>query len=355
VKHCLLLLIASILIASTSYADRENLKISYITDTTGPGAYHGVAGKLGAELAASELTKSGIPVEVIFGEHSGKPAQAVSEVQNAIQLRQVDAIVTEFSSATNAAVDIVTNSKVQFVGACGSSKFLQRNEFALKTSIEFDTGCKSLVEKFEQTGRNKILVLAANAEFGEWCIEGAKSADNSIQVVRFNLGDDLRTSVTKIVHDGYDSIVVAGLDEDTLQVLRYLANFNSSIAVGTNQAVLSAGGVKQLLQSVRSDVFSFGLQNVPRQFESSFGGKVDSNNSQAALYGYLTVKQMVDALRKCTKGDLACFKDKMLESPSVPEFSFIKFDRNRIARWNVVVWKYERAGQSGHKMVPVSF
>ena len=100
--------------------------------------------------------------------------------------------------------------------------------------------------------------------------------------------------------------------------------------------------LKAILPDIISEVYGFGLKKTPSQFEKLISNRVDISNLQSAVYGYLTVKQIASSLQQCTTGDLACFRTQMLKNPPNPDFSFLGFDADRIARWDLVVWRYDR-------------
>ena len=252
---------------ATKFSDGK-VKIGVLTDIAGPTAKaNGKGSVVAAEMAAEDFG-SGLNVEVISADHSGKPDIGSQIAGRWFDVDGVDAIADMQGSPIGFAVQNLAaqKSKIMLLSGSTSSDFSGKACSPLTVQWTVDTYnlAKSAAKSVSEAGGTKWYFLTVDQAYGH-----ALSRD-TIEQVKLNGGDvvgnsvfppntsDFASFLLTASNAGANVIAIAASSGDTVTALKQADEFG-----------LSAKAKIVPLQSVLTDVHAVGLKIAHDAYEVS--------------------------------------------------------------------------------------
>ena len=313
-KKYISLVLLFLLFSNSTYAvDKDKIVIGYITDLSGKAAFWGTQSSFGAELAVNELQQQGKEVELIVADAKLDTKAALSETSKMLYSDRVDAVINDFTPTSVAISSIVKKAKKLFVYLAPADSPRLKNPYAFQSFLDYEIGCKNIAQIWEEAGLKKIGMFKLNTEFGELCLNGARSIFPDIQVVDYNSGEDIRSSILKMKRSQVAAFFQTAYESDMLHRLQVMEELNYHVPVGVPEPLIT-DLVKQKASNSLEHTTAFGYAPISKQFI----GKVlerdpdhEMNNIEAAALAYTHVLQIVDAIVVCNKNDINCQVKRM--------------------------------------------
>ena len=309
-RKCIIALIIILLFSGQSLATtKEKIKIAYLTDLTGPGAYWGQYSLIGAELAAKEFSSKGIDVELIVADHKLNTKNAVSLTHKTLLIDKADALVIEFAPTAIAASPVALKAKKLFLNASAATSLLKSNPYAFTGYLDYEKGCEHVARYWKERGIKKLGVLKPFAEFAELCLKGAYKVYPNLIVQEHQFNESVKSHVLKFKQKKVEAILNPGLEGDVINMFKALQAINFQVPVaGTRQDAFTNEVVHRFSHMLTAAV-SFGFPAVPLSFAkrlSQYDPAIRLDSIEAIAYGYFYVSKMVEALSECSQKDITC-------------------------------------------------
>lgn len=304
------------LCASVVWADNPTpIRIGYVTDLTGRGAFFGVQAVRGAKLAEVELQN----IQLIVEDSGGESTCAVTAATKFIDLDRVDAVVCDLTAICTSIAGKVAAANKPLIYHTPATSLAQRYPYAYRNFIDYTEGCRAVAEDWKQRHLNKVATLAPNMEFGEMCFEGFESVYKGHRTVRYNPGDDLRTPMLSLRSTGTEAVLQVGYEPDFLNWFKLCREQKFRPLQGFMEVMLS----KSIREAIGEQILNselFGYQDL----DSVFIEKLDrvaplpdgDFNRQGAAMAYNALKMLARAFDACgDRGDIACLDRSLRSEP----------------------------------------
>jgi ABC-type branched-subunit amino acid transport system substrate-binding protein len=317
--------IAWVMVLLTSTLRAETLiKIGVLTDLSGPASYYGQQTRVGALLAAQELTQQGKRIKIIFEDSALNTRQGVSAAQKLIQIDQVDALYVDFTPIAVAVSALAhTNKKLMIYGAAAES-VVKSNEYAFKTYSDYIEGCEAVAREFNFQGIKRVGILHAEAEYGDLCAEGVKKVYSEAVEQFYKRGDPVVTQVLVMKSKGVEAIINGSFEGDMVNMLRAIADLKYVVKVGGAKDSLTAGQVVNFAEQLKGAI-TFGLDPLLPELRTR-AQAIDGGATLPAYEGvglsYLHIMQAAVALESCQGKDITCTVSEMERSPASAVMGF---------------------------------
>ena len=326
----LLLLTAYVCGVLTAHAVRAEsspgkiIKIGYVTDFTGAGAFVGEQTRRGAVLAQRELAAAGQNVQIVFGDSSSKPAAALSEAARMVHAEAVDAFICDLTPACSAISNFVKENKRPLIYLSPVISIANSNPYAYRNFLDYQFGCSQLAAYFKEHGVGNFASVKANTEFGELCLEGARRIFPQHTILPFTPGDDLRTIALSLRTKHVEALIQVGYESDLIDRFRRSHELGHQVQSGIVEIMLSEH-LKQQLGSLLEGTLLLGYQELSQDFIAKLEHEVPSKSSsvpQTAAFAYLAVRELVRALQGCPSQDVSCATQHLQRPPQVSLMGF---------------------------------
>lgn len=292
------------------------LRIGYLTDLVGTGAFFGTQSIRGALLAERDLKKSGNRVRVLIEDTQGNPPQAVTAVMKLIETDKVQAVICDLTPICTAIAPKVKAAGIPLIYNSPSVSIEKSYNYSYRNFIDYISVCGELARGIKDKGIAKLAGLLPNLEFGELCYEGMKKELGEFETYRYNSGDDLRTAVTLLKAKRVTGVVHVGYEKDFLAWFKLSREQQFLPLQGFIEIMLSETLRKEAPDLIEGALM-IGYQEIPKEFverlDKEFPGKGDFNLQGAAL-AYNAVTLLAEAFGKCPQGEAECV-DKELRKP----------------------------------------
>ncbi len=222
------------LVGTATAQDRPTtpLKIGMVGDFTGQAGAYGQPSKNAAQLAVDDVNAAGglwgKPVELLFGEASSNPQQALSEAQRLVTIEKVQALIPTIGSSGSLAVKegvSVPDQILTMCTACVSPVHTldQKNfeGFFVRLRSPMQAMMGPLAKVVSTSGATKVCVMYVNNAYGQGALAAFSETfkqlvpDASIQ----SAGIPDATATTYLAElkqctaDGHDVVVAAAYGE----------------------------------------------------------------------------------------------------------------------------------------------
>jgi ABC-type branched-subunit amino acid transport system substrate-binding protein len=305
----LVFLIATLLIVSSAAADESKpIKIGYALDLTGKGAFMGVQSRAGAQLAAAELQQSGTKIELVFEDHRTDAKTAATIATKFLDFDQVDAVLCDLTPTSTAASPIVARKKRLFFYQSPAASIARDNPFAFRMFLDYEAGCRAIVEEWKKLGISRVGHLKLNAEFGELCLEGSSKVFPQQNVRAYNIGDELRSEVLRLKNEKIEALLQTGYEADYISRFRAAADLNLQVPAGMPEPLYTAA-VKQVTPSLPEKSIVFGFKPLNLEFVARLKqAKLYTSDTalESAAIGYLQVQAAAAAIKVCGREASDC-------------------------------------------------
>jgi hypothetical protein len=319
----------------------EQIRMGYITDLSGPGAYYGRYSAAGAMLAIEDLKRSGTQISLILEDHGFQASKAVSAAQRLLGISKVSVLVSEFSFATNAIVPLAAKADVLFLGVSPAVSILKENPIAFKTFLDYEQGCRAIAEYWRDIGVERVAVLKVISESGELCLKGTQAVFPSVSVEEFAIGSDVASQVMRLKQKSPEAIMAPAFEGDALNLFSALKRVNWRPKIGFDVRDSLTEQVRRVYPESIQDAIGFGFRPPPEfltvRLRDRAPGITDLGLEAAAL-AYLHIRQLGEALKACrsTKCAVGAF------AAAKPE-PILEFEgwTNRIAQFGLYLYRFE--------------
>lgn len=312
------------LLFSASVVSASPIKIGYITDLSGKGAFVGVPSQFGAELAVKDLERQGISVEIAWADTKTDPKVGISEAQRMIQLLQVDGFCSDLTPVSTAISPVLRAAKKVLFYQSPSETITRENPFAFRNFLDYDRGCEAAAQHFKTQGLTRIANLKMNAEFGELCVKGVQRVFSDAPIHTYDSGEDFHSIMARWKQDGIQAIIQTGYEVDTLNRFRAGAQIHFEPEVGTPIPMLTRLVRETLGKAIERTVF-FGYPGVSMEFldrVKEVDPKHDLTNIDSAAIAYFNVRELARAINACGNSDLECQLQHIEKRGSDPILGF---------------------------------
>ncbi len=329
-------------VAQDAGAQNPAVKIGYITDLSGKAAFWGTQSSFGAELAAEEFRTRGRDVQIVVGDSRLDTKTAITEAQQMVHFRKVDAVMNDFTPTSIAASAVVKRAKKLYVYLAPAVSILESNPYAFKSFLDYKDGCHTVARFWKSKGITKTANLKLNTEFGELCLEGSKKVFPDIVVVDYDSAQNLKTELLKLQNQGVQAIFQTAYEIDMLHRLRSMSELGYAVPVGGPEPLVTELVVREQASNLNNSTV-FGYPPVSDAFLTKVKTKDPERTMtgiEAAALAYTHVRQIVAAISACPAEDIDC---QVQEMEAQPEDSVIGFKGWKLRSANfdftLRVWK----------------
>ncbi|MBN8549827.1 MAG: ABC transporter substrate-binding protein [Deltaproteobacteria bacterium] len=291
------------------------LRIGYVTDLTGRGAFFGTQSSRGTRLAQSESSA----LKVIVEDTAGDSSRALSAVTKLIDFDKVDAVICDLTPICTPIVGKVAAAKKPLIYLSPAVSISERYQYAYRNFIDYVEGCHDLARIWKDRGIQNAATLTPNMEFGELCAEGFSRVYENRNAVRYNPGDDLRTPVMVLRSAGIKAVLQVGYEPDFLNWYRLCNSLHYYPTQGFMEVMLSQA-VREAMGEAGASADMFGYEDLSSEFIAQLdrvaplaGGEF---NRQGAALAYNAVKMLERAFSQCSnRNDSVCLDSSLRSEP----------------------------------------
>ncbi|MBX7143173.1 MAG: ABC transporter substrate-binding protein [Oligoflexia bacterium] len=304
-RACLCL---AVLFGAIGSASAEQIKIGILTDLSGPMAFWGQESTVGAQLAQSEINAAGGELELIIEDHQLQPKNALSGLQKLVEINGIDAVYSEFTPTSAAIMPVAASKNIPVIFAAAAVSPLNSSKFALKTFLDYVSGCRSLAEYWKSKGIRRVAILKPTMEFGDICLQGLRQVYPQPIIEEYNVGDDVKTQLLKFKSKGAEAVINATFEPDLRRMFKTMQDINWQPITGSEGDGVSVDQVKLFPRMLeKHTVFTF--SDMTESFIAKIVAKSHSHTpptTSGAALTYLHVKQLYQAVKSCGSRDVSC-------------------------------------------------
>ena len=226
----LLSLAGALALALPGAARAAPIKVGFINTITGPQAPIGETMTNGLELALEDLKKSGVDVQVIRQDDTGKPDKAISAIEQLATGDEVSVIVGPYTSACAAAVAKQTEQyKVAQVIPAASKEELTRQgyKWVFRVNAPGHVYARSLIDAALAFGKpTSVAFIYESTDFGSSLSKVGKeyAVSKGLKVVAdegYQAGSpDYRSTLSKIKGTNPDLVFMVSYVADAILLMR---------------------------------------------------------------------------------------------------------------------------------------
>ena len=265
--------------------------------------------------------------------------------QKLLNVDGVQAMFPEFNPAAIALSSYLKDKNVLEIYDAAPFSPLSQNLNALKTYIDFKTGCKSVAQYIRDKGVQKIGILEMNLEFSQLCTEGIGEVYDSSSLYKetYNAGDtDLRTQLVKIKQHDPDIIFNISLTPENFVAIRNLEQVEIGDILYVGVADSFPTNLVEDYKSQMKNKIIFGLPPVSKEFIAKVTNAYPDKDIFAyepVAIGYLHTMQMGKALNEC-KLDIVCAREEVGNSEPSDIIGFKGFT-DRVAQFDIQIQEWQ--------------
>ncbi|WP_428977493.1 ABC transporter substrate-binding protein [Pseudohoeflea suaedae] len=330
--------VASVLLATSSIANADVIKIGVNQPLTGPFAASGNYIVEGAELAAKEINENGgvlgEQIELVIEDNKSNPTEAAAVAEKLIVSDKVPVMMGAWgSSLTLAAMPKLMQYEVPMLVETSSSSKITRqgNPYVFRISPPSWVEAQLFKTYLPQLNIKKVDFLAINNDWGIGTINdfsealGKEGIEVGLKEMMDQGAQDLSAQLSKIKASDSDTIIVTTAVEQLTLLLKQAAS------LGITKQIVTTGGSQnpdQLIDQAgsaangTSHMVFFApwkpeMTAHPDQAEAFIKAWEDAGYAKAGLTesyrGYDGIKVIAAAIEKAGKADPAAIKDAMWE------------------------------------------
>jgi branched-chain amino acid transport system substrate-binding protein len=165
------MLAGTLMLSPVTVRAASPVTIGALLPLTGPGAVIGAAERDGIQFAVDQENAqggvAGHPVELVVGDHQGKPAQAVLYYHQMVDLKGTPAILSSYSGPTLAIAPLATRQKVVLINAGAQADNLAHaSPYLFNTTPMIDDEVKVLASYLTSHNMTSAAILYENDSAG---------------------------------------------------------------------------------------------------------------------------------------------------------------------------------------------
>lgn len=324
---------------------QARIKIGYVTDLTGLGAFFGLQSIRGAELARKDFSTPQSPVEIVIEDSSGQGKSAVAAAIKLLQLDKVDAVLCDLTPLCAPIAPVVKAAGKPLIFQSPARSIAADSEYAYMNFIDYVQACSQIAGHWKSKGVKPLGSLIPNLEFGELCAQGFAEVAKDHYSYRYNPHDDLKNAVSAFRSRGIKGVVHVGYESDFLAWFKYCREQRYFPSHGFVEVMLS-----ELLRKEAGEVLNsaaiVGYEEISPAFLSRLRTEAPGPqevNLQGAALAYNAIEALVRALAECPKRELECI-DRALRAkrePSLLGFSGWHNEKGNYYPVRMKVWQGE--------------
>ncbi len=359
-RYCCLIVIAAFFwiatpsVAEVSPGDAKPIKLGYLLDLTGKGAFLGRQSQAGAMLAVREFSGTDAPVEIFYEDHQTDPRSGVTGAQKLLNINQVEAVLCDLTPACVAASPIIARAKKLFLYQAPVTSILATNEFAFKNFLDYEDGCRRVANWWKHNGIERVAHLKVNTEFGELCLTGTKQAIPTQQEFHYNTSDDLRSIMTRLKRDRIQVAFQTGYEADYVNRFRLAAEAQVILPAGMPESLLTEMVRETAGNVALEQTVTFGFPPIRDEFIKRLNDAQlyrGSVSIESAAIAYLHVLLTREAILSCGRHNAEC-QTRHLSAAKPDETIGFHGWKNRIAQYDyqLKVWQGDKLSRTVDSM-----
>lgn len=335
---CRLIVASAMLLATHAFAQDSSVRIGYLLDLSGKGAFMGLQSQAGAQLALRDLKADGIDVTLFVEDHRTDGKTGASAAQKLISVDQVDALMCDLTPPCVAASSLARSAKKLFLYQAPVDSIRRDNEYAFKSFLDYEAGCRAIAQHWKEAGIKRIAHLKVNAEFGELCLRGARSVGIEQVVEEYDAGSDLRSIAQRLKTRSVGAVLQTGYEGDYIARMRASAEIAHHVPTGMPQPLLTAEVERAVPPVSLENSVVFGFTELPQDFAvrlKDAGLYQGPTAIESAGIAYTLVTHAVRAVVACGQGSVDCHVKEIERSHS--ELLGFQEWADRAARYTLVM------------------
>lgn len=302
VTGLLLLLAMSSTDSLAAPRDGPWLKIGYVSDLTGRGAFFGVQSHRGAILAQqTPFENSGRETRVLFEDTSGETKLAANATRKLLNIDKVDALMCDITPICAVVSPFAEEANIPLIYLSPSVKIAEKNKSAYRNFIDYESGCRQVAEYWKKRSVASVASLIPNLEFGELCYSGFEQIFPGHFSYRYNPGDDLRAAITQLKSHNTQGVIHVGYEADFLSMFKISNDLGYRPSFGFAEIMMSEVLIKSANELLDRGVI-FGYRDISQPFLNRLIPLVpekDRVNLQGAALAYNGIAALVEAFLRC--------------------------------------------------------
>lgn len=290
-------------------AEQRSIRVGYLLDLSGKGAFMGQQSQAGAVLAQRELAREGVRLELYFEDNRTEGKAGATGAQRLIQVDSVDVLLCDLTPPCVAASPIARTNSRLFLYQAPADSIRQTNPYAFRNFLDYQAGCRAIAQYWAGRGMKKIAHLKVNAEFGELCLRGASETGLQQEIVEYDAGTDMRSIITRLKPLAVEAILQTGYEGDYIGRLRAASDLGLSVPSGLPQPLVTDAVIRAVPAGVLNGSVVFGFPAVGAEFERKLREEKLFRTPvaiESAAIAYTFVRQAVAAVQACSPADLTC-------------------------------------------------
>lgn len=326
------------------------VKLGFVSDLTGIGAYWGTQAQRGLELARHDIGLQGGVLDLVVADHTFKPIVALSEAQKLINLDKVDALWVEFAPTAVATSDVAARAHKLFINNSAATSLLKTNPYAFKAYLDYERGCKAIAHFWKSRGLLKVGMLKLNGEFAELCLRGALAEYPKLMVLSYDFGESVSSQILRMKSKGMQAVLNPGLEVDTLNTFKAMREINYHVPVGISEPDGLSDQVRMEYSDMLEGVTTFGFPRISDEFKSKFRARfpaAPTDSLEGAAMAYTHALQIYSAFQSCPDRDVDCVVKQMSVSPPNPTLQFLRWESH------IAVYDFTLKEWHNNELIPV--
>lgn len=332
-----------LLLPCVACADSKEIKLGYLLDLSGKGAFLGQQSQAGAELAKKELLSSGIDVKILYEDHQADPKTSITGATKLINIDKVDAILCDLSSPCIAASPIVASAKRLFLYQAPVVSILATNHYAFKNFLNYQDGCRRIAAYWKGIGISRVSHFKINAEFGELCLSGAREIFPSEEEFEYDTTNDLRSLVARVKKSDVQAVFQTGWEADFINRFRASADLGLVLPSGMPEPLLTSTVIQSVTPASLQGLVTFGFPKISDEFVNRLKSAAlyeSPKSIESAAIAYLHVKQVITSILECPDRNISCELFKVIAAPPDSILGF-KGWKNREASYDFKLRRWQ--------------
>lgn len=308
-------------------SDNTGIDIGFALSLTGRAGYLGERSNKAILLAIDDINKAnpGRPLKAHIEDVQSDAKVAASAAHKLIDINQVDGIISEFGGPSNAVSPIALAAKKPFVYSSFVSDPVSKNEFAVKTFVDFEDPCASYGENAKSRGIKKIRIVdeVGSAHDCERGLLKNYSSDNisilSLAAVN-GAKPDLRTELLKMKSDGIGGAILIDYEATSLAFFKEKKELGISLEVFCNRLdcatdkMIETLGIKSL---EKARLFDTRISDKFVKEYSKRYGETKKSDLGTAAFMYDATVFLYEALSQCGDKEASCVIGHIKKSSSI--------------------------------------
>lgn len=354
--------VALAVMATTSLAHADTLKIGLAGPATGPVAQYGDMQKIGVMAAIDDINKAGgingMQLEGVIYDDACDPKQAVAVANKIVNDGVMHVVGHLCSSSTEPASDIYEEEGILMITAASTSPSItEKGHQLIFRTIGLDSLQGTLAAEHIQNSVKpaRLAVIHDKQQYGEGIATAVKQTveEAGVDVVMFEgitAGDkDFSALVAKLKRNNVDFVYYGGYHPELGLILRQSAELGLDVkfmgpeGVGNKDISAIAGEASEGLLVTLPPSFELDPQN--KGLVKAFEKKGQDASGPFVMPAYAAVQVMADSMKATGSTDSEEVAEYMHKASFTTPIGDVKFDeKGDLTSFNFVVYNWHADG-----------